>query len=129
MCGAVRFAADGVETGFHACHCGTCRRWSGGSPFFGVSVASVEFVGEGALGRRASSDWAERGFCRECGSTLFYFYAPEKKYTLSIGAFDEQAAFVLTGEIFIESKPAGYDLAGDHPRLTGAEAFAALSSE
>jgi hypothetical protein len=29
--------------------------------------------------------------------------------------------FRITGEIFIDRKPPGYDFAGDHPRLTEAE--------
>jgi hypothetical protein len=61
LCGAVRFVAEGVETEHHACHCGMCRRWSGGAPFFGVTVQSVVFSGS-ELTRYASSKWAERGF-------------------------------------------------------------------
>ena len=124
LCGAVRFEADGVETDYHACHCGMCRRWSSGSPFFGASVKAVRFTGSEHLGRYASSDWAERGFCRVCGSTLFYFLKPSSEYSMSVGAFDDDTAFRLTREIFIDHKPAGYDLAGDRCRLTEREVLA-----
>jgi hypothetical protein len=124
LCGAVAFQAEGVETEHHACHCGMCRRWSGGAPFFGASVAAVHFTGEEHLGRFASSSWAERGFCKLCGTTLFYFLKPAQQYTLSVGAFDDVAPFQLAREIFIDHKPGGYALAGEHPRLTEREILA-----
>src|SRR5688572_28996824 len=118
LCGAVGFKAEGVETEHHACHCGMCRRWSGGAPFFGAWVAAVQFTGEEHLGRYASSPWAERGFCKLCGTTLFYFLKPARRYTLSVGAFDDVGPFQLVREIFIDHKPGGYAIAGEHPRLT-----------
>jgi hypothetical protein len=124
LCGAVRFAADDVETHYHACHCGMCRRWSGGAPFFATEARALRFTGEEHVQRYTSSSWAERGFCRTCGTHLFYFLKPAGTYALSVGTFDDQAAFRLAREICIDRKPDGYALAGDRPRLTEAEAFA-----
>jgi hypothetical protein len=101
-----------------------CRRWSGGAPFFGVTVGQVTFQGSEHLARFASSEWAERGFCKTCGSSLFYFLKPSQQYTLGVGTFDDPSQFELAREIFIDHKPGGYALAGDHPRLTEAEVFA-----
>ncbi len=125
LCGKVTFTAEGVERHCHACHCGMCRRWSGGAPFFGVGVKQVTFHGSEHVARYASSEWAERGFCTSCGTSLFYFLKAEQLYTLGAGTFDEPSQFSLAREIFIDHKPPGYELAGDHPRLTEAEAFAA----
>jgi hypothetical protein len=127
LCGAVRFTATHVETQHHACHCGMCRRWSG-APFFGATVGGVVFEGVEHLARYASSDWAERGFCRRCGSSLFYYPTPTETYTMCVGAFDDASAFRLTREIFIDQKPQGYALAGDHQRLTEAETFAEFAA-
>jgi hypothetical protein len=125
LCGTVRFTATDFHTEYHACHCGMCRRWSGGSPFFAASCEAVTFDSGGeSVGRYTSSDWAERGFCKNCGTTLFYFLKPTQKYAMSVGTFDDPSIFRLAGEIFIDQKPPGYDLAGDHPRLTEAETFA-----
>ena len=115
LCGAITFEAVGVETEIHACHCSMCRRWSGGGPGFATQVESVTFTGESSLGRYDSSDWAERGFCKTCGSCLFYRLKPDT-YILSIGSFDDPDAFVLHGEIYHDDKPTTYALAGDHPR-------------
>jgi hypothetical protein len=100
-----------------------CRRWSG-APFFGVDATKVTFEGEEQIGRYTSSNWAERGFCKACGTTLFYFLKPASRYSLSIGLFDEAALFRLTEEIYIDHKPDSYALVGDHPRLTEKEVLA-----
>ena len=127
LCGAVRFVADEVETDHHACHCGMCRRRSGGAPFFAAHTREVTFEGSEHLVRFASSAWAERGFCRTCGANLFYFLRPTATHMMSVGAFDDPTPFRLVREICVDRKPEGYALAGDHPRWSEAEAFARLS--
>jgi hypothetical protein len=77
-------------------------------------VGSVAFEGEENISRYSSSDWAERGFCKLCGSNLFYFLKPDR-YIMWAGAFNEQQ-FKLEGEIFCAGKPSWYDFAGTHPR-------------
>ena len=124
LCGAITFRAEGVEPHFHACHCGMCRRWGG--PAMAARVGSLAFEGEEHLARYDSSAWAERGFCRRCGSHLFYRLKDGDQYVVWTGAFDDPSAFRLAGEIFVDEKPAGYDFAGDHPRQTGAEFLASL---
>ena len=127
LCGAVSYVAENVETDIRSCHCSQCRRWSGAS-IMAASVGSVEFGGAEHIKRFDSSDWAERGFCAECGSSLFYHLKGTERYVLWLGSFDDQAPFKLVGEIYIENKPVGYDFAGDHPRMTG-EAFMASFRE
>lgn len=125
LCGEVRFEAEAVDTHLHGCHCSMCRGWSGG-PMLAVNVGSVAFQGEDKLKRYASSEWAERGFCSECGTSLFYRLKDADQYILCMGAFHDQSAFKLVGEIYIDEKPPGYEFAGEHPRQTGAEFMASL---
>ena len=127
LCGGVSFSAQHVETDHHACHCGMCRRWSGGSAFLAAHCEGVSFGSEEQLGRYDSSDWAQRGFCKRCGTTLFYFLKPTSAYLMSVGAFDDQATFRLVREICIDRKPDGYAFAGEHELWTEAETFARLS--
>jgi hypothetical protein len=127
LCSAVKFTAESVETHHHVCHCGMCRRWNGG-PVFGASASGVKFEGEENIARYTSSEWAERGFCRHCGSHLFYFLKPAHQYILCVGAFEDASAFEVAAEIYIDHKPAGYTLAGSHARLTEAEFLAKFQS-
>ena len=125
LCGAVSYVAEGVANHFHSCHCGMCRRWSGG-PGMAVNASSVAFNGEHNVGRYSSSEWAERGFCKQCGSSLFYHLKGSDDYILWLGTLDDQSAFTMAGEIYIDAKPNSYAFAGDHPRQTEAEFLASL---
>jgi hypothetical protein len=127
LCGAVKFDAELVSNDFSACHCGMCVRWSGGSAYFAAPTKSVTFQGEENIGRYVSSDWAERGFCKTCGTNLFYFLKPRGAYMMSVGTFDDTSSFAMKREIFIDRKPPGYAFAGDHERWTEAETFAKLA--
>ena len=128
LCGAVTFVAAEIETGHHACHCEMCRRWAG-SPLLAASAEGVTFEGTDAIGIYDSSEWAERGFCKNCGSGLFYRLKETGGYHVPVGLFDDQSAFRVVGEIFIDRKPPGYDFAGDHPRLTEEETLAMFAGD
>lgn len=126
LCGAVTFTAR-PKPDMHACHCAFCRRWSGGV-YLSIECEDLEVADPGAVGVYASSDWAERRFCKTCGSSLFWVMK-DGGTAVSIQAFDDPSAFTFADEIFIDSKPANYDFAGDRPRLTGAEVFAKFAGE
>ena len=123
LCGAVRFTVENLEPHYHACHCGMCRRWSGG-PVLALSVTGASFEGEENITVFDSSEWAERGFCGICGSNLFYRLKQTGHTIMCAGAFDDPSQFKLSSEIFVDNKSGGYAFAGDHPRLTEAETLA-----
>ena len=118
LCGAVTFTAT-PQGGMHACHCENCRRISGGVSLSVNCGDSLEVVGPVAT--YDSSEWAERQFCPACGSGLFWRLKAGGMTMVSVQAFDDPGAFGFESEIYIDSKPANYDFAGDRPRLTGAE--------
>jgi hypothetical protein len=127
LCGAVRFTATPKNGEFGACHCSMCRRWAAG-PFFAMECeASVEVQDASRLGVYRSSEWAERCFCKQCGSVLFYRLVDKGFYAVSAEAFDERRSFAFTSQIFIDEKPAYYDFANKTHNMTGAEVFAAFA--
>ncbi|MEM7221269.1 MAG: GFA family protein [Pseudomonadota bacterium] len=125
LCGAVTYSADTVDSHYHACHCDMCRRWSGG-PGMGVRADNVVFNDDAKVKAYQSSEWAERGFCIECGSNLFYRMPSMGMTILWSGTLDDQQALEMSGEIYVDEKPASYCFAGDHPRQTGAEFLASM---
>lgn len=132
LCGAVRLEAEPGRAKAHACHCEMCRRWTG-SAFFAVEVApnALRLGAPAPVAVRRTSDWAERAWCADCGSHLFYRLAlgPKAGWTyLSLGLLDDPGAVPFGGEIYIDSKPSCYALAGDHSRLTKAEFEAAIAA-
>ena len=126
LCGAVRYTLRNAPAGFGACHCTICQRISGGINLaFNVEAADIEITGAEAVRTYRSSEWAERSFCGTCGTNLWYRSLGENAgYSLGLGTLDDKKGMVLDREICVETKPDCYALAGDHPRLTSAEAFA-----
>ena len=124
LCGTVTVRATPVRRHVEACHCTMCRRWSG-LAYLGVHCGSdVAFEGEEHIVRYRSSEWAERGFCGRCGSSLFFHYLPKGTYGLLAGLFPDDALLQLNEEIFIDEKPDYYAFAGDTEKMTGAEVIA-----
>lgn len=124
LCGAVKLTAEVPSTEHGVCHCGMCRRWSGGAGFFAIGVEGAKIEGEENVSRYDSSDWAQRCFCKKCGTHLYYFLKPRQSYLMAVGVFDDQSPFRLNQQIFIDRKPEGYAYAGEHKFMTEAEMFA-----
>jgi hypothetical protein len=128
LCGAVTLHVTPLGHSVGACHCGMCRRWSGG-PMLAVECASeMHIEGEDRVGRFRSSDWAERGFCTACGSGLFYRVLGTGKYYVPAGIFERQEVWVLDHQIFIDRKPGWYAFANPTEDLTEAEVVARFAS-
>ena len=126
LCGAVKVHAEASSPDVAVCHCSMCRRWSAG-PFMEITCEKVSFEGEENIGRVSSSDWAERGFCKQCGSNLFYHIVGAGDYQISIGLLDDQSKLHLSLQVFIDDKPPFYEFANETKTMTGAEVVAAFA--
>lgn len=129
LCGSVRITATPKSNHFGACHCSMCRKWSGG-PLLAVECEDrVSFEGEAHIAAYASSEWAERGFCKTCGTHLFYRMKDQPFYAIPIGLFDDGKPWEFAEQIFIDKKPPHYCFANTTKNLTEAEVFAQFSGE
>ena len=128
LCGAVKLSTQ-IKREIGACHCNICRKWGGG-PLLGVECESdVSFSGEENIGVYESSEWAERGFCKKCGTHLFYRLQKDNHYYIPVGIFDNAKDLVFNVEAFIEEKPEYYCFANETHKMTGEELFALFASE
>ena len=128
LCGSVTLKAAKIKNNLGVCHCGMCRKWSAG-PFLAVDCGTeVKIEGEENLTIYNSSDWAERAFCKKCGSNLFYRLKDSQQYIVSSEIFSELEP-VLDHQVFIDEKPSYYDFANQTQNMTGAEVFAAYSGK
>ena len=124
LCGAVRVTVTGDHTDVGICHCSMCRRWGSG-PNMAVDVGKdIEIEGRENVTAYRSSQWAERAFCKICGSNLYYRIVETDQHILCAGILDDPAGLTLTGQIFIDDKPEFYDFANETKTMTGAEVFA-----
>jgi hypothetical protein len=123
LCGAITVSTPDKTT-IDACHCGMCRRWGGG-PALGVACGpDVQIGGVEKLKAYKSSDWAERAFCGECGTHMFYRLLATNQYFVPAGLFHDDKAFEFKEQIFIDKKPSYYDFSNQTVNLTEAEVFA-----
>lgn len=128
LCGKVTYTFTPAELEIDACHCGMCRRWSGG-PGLSVKAAGVADVkGNDHVAIYKSSEWGERRFCKECGTHLFYSAPAFGYFGVSAGTLDDLDGLGLTTEIFIDCKPAAYEFANPTRKLTEAEFIAMVSA-
>ncbi|MEE4199531.1 GFA family protein [Erythrobacter sp.] len=123
LCGAVTIALHAAHREVDVCHCSMCATW-GGSMYAGIEAETAEIVGEDHIAAYASSNWAERAFCRTCGTHLWYEFKPTGGRTYLAGLFDLPAGLPIKHQIFIDEKQDWYDLAQDSPKKTGAEIIA-----
>lgn len=129
LCGAVRYTLDEPPKSYGACHCNMCRRWSGGIGLgLQIMPGGITWEGEDNIQTYKSSDWAERGFCRICGSNLFWrLTAPgpmQGMLALSAGSLNDLEGLTLDSEVYIDHKPPGYAFAGERKQMTEAEVMA-----
>ena len=124
LCGEVTITARSSDTHVGACHCKMCRRWGGG-PFMEIDCgADVDISGEENVSVFNSSEWAERGFCRRCGTHLFYRLKESRQHMIPVGFFEGDEGLSFEGQVFIDEKPHYYEFANKTKNLTGAEVFA-----
>ncbi|MGF1602437.1 MAG: GFA family protein [Thermosynechococcaceae cyanobacterium] len=129
LCGAVRLSAKTVNAQVGACHCTTCRQWGGGPLLATDCGTEVTVEGQENLSVFNSSDWAERGFCKHCGTHLFYRLKEQQQYFVPVGLFTDSESFVLDHQVFIDEKPEFYCFANETHNMTGAELFAQFAAE
>ena len=128
LCGETRFTANKMRPEVGACHCEMCRKWGGGALMAVDCGTDVRFEGEDNIARFSSSDWAERGFCKKCGSHLFYRLKSSGQYIMPVGLFDSDENLSFDHQIFIEEKPHYYSFANETHNMTGEEVFAQFAA-
>lgn len=130
LCGGVKFETGDIHH-LDVCHCSMCQRWTGG-PFIGADYRNgeVNIIKDDTLAWYESSDWARRGFCNTCGSSLFYRLNEVKDFwAVCAGVLNLPDDTSISKEIFIDEKPDYYALLGDQKRLTGSEFLASLKGQ
>ena len=121
LCGAVRFAAPNASRDVHVCHCGMCRRWTGGPEFALDGGPGIAWQGAENIRTYRSSDWGERAFCAVCGTALFFRIVESGETYLNAGVADDDGGFRMAGQIYVDEKPGWYDFANETEMKTGPE--------
>lgn len=126
LCGKITIHTEDMKTDLGVCHCSKCRKWSGG-PFFAVDCGSnVKIDGKENLGVFDSSDWGERAFCKNCGTSLFFRLKDNSFYSINSELFNN-ADLHFAHQIFVDEKPKYYEFSNQTHNMTGEQVFAAFA--
>ncbi len=121
LCGAVSFEVNCELPPPSACHCRECRKHSGhfeasaDVPRSAVTIKSSEHITW-----YHSSNKVRRGFCKNCGSSLFWDPIDQQKHdwtAISLGAFDTATNTKLKQHIFVAEKGDYYEITDGLPQI------------
>ena len=114
LCGRVKYEVDGRLRPVIYCHCEQCRRTSGHY----VAASSCELkhltitVDDGLKWFR-SSPAARRGFCGNCGASLFWRHDQSQSVSIMAGTLDLPTGLKADVHIFV-ADAADYYSIDDH---------------
>lgn len=117
LCGSVTYALHGDLRPSLACHCIQCRKTSG-HYWSATQVADEDFeiTSDDGLVWFKSSDTARRGFCANCGSSLFWQLFGESKTSVGTGTLDGTTGITTSGHIFCDFKGDYYNITDGLPQ-------------
>jgi len=104
LCGAVRYEATGALRDVVVCHCRMCRKAHGHIGAYTASARdALRLVEARGLKWYRSSAQARRGFCSECGATLFWEGDGRDTMSIAAGTLDEPTGLATALQIHVAS--------------------------
>ena len=117
LCGRVTLTVTGINEHFGACHCDMCKVWTG-SPQMGIGCKDVKIDGKAFVSTFDSSAWAERAFCKTCGTHLYYRVKDTNDHRVMVGFFKDAISPKFEYQYFIDKKPDNFSFADETKDLT-----------
>ncbi len=117
LCGAVRYEVHGDLRDVVMCHCEMCRRTHGHvGAYTAATKAALKLVDSRGLKWYASSAFARRGFCSECGACLFWERPEREIISIAAGTVDTPTGLATTLQIYCASAGDYYPIDPAIPR-------------
>ena len=111
LCGQVRYRVHGTLRSVVGCHCSQCRKASG--HYVAATQAlkeQLEIEGQSHITWYQSSAEARRGFCKTCGSQLFWTQLDSDRISIMAGTLDGETGLTMDRQIYSETKGDYYEL-------------------
>jgi hypothetical protein len=120
LCGAVRYEVIGPLRDVVNCHCSMCQRLHGSfGPHSKARKVNITVTKDDGLGWYKTSEVAQRGFCRNCGSGLFWEPFELDATGIIAGTLDGPTELNTIGHIFVGEKSDFYEIHDDAPQFEG----------
>lgn len=111
LCGSVRYRVTGPLRAVTVCHCAQCRQWHGhAGSYTNAAHADFALTASDDLAWYQSSPIARRGFCRNCGSSLFWEQIGGAGIGIAAGTLDPPTGLATVKHIFTGEKSDYYHL-------------------
>ena len=120
LCGEVRFEYARSVTQVGMCHCSLCRKVSGTASNATIVVPETDFkwiAGEELRRVYTRPTGWKTTFCANCGSPLPQTLRDSAAYWVPAGLLDDDPGLRIAGHIFVSSKAAWDEIAGDAPQF------------
>ncbi len=118
LCGAVTYAIKGPLRDIINCHCSMCQKLHGGfGPHTKASKANITITNDSGLAWYKTSEVAQRGFCQNCGSSLFWEPFQQDSMGILAGTLDDPKGLSTMGHIFVSEKPCFYEITDTCPQF------------
>lgn len=121
LCGAIRLEVKGEIAPPVACHCRECRKQTGHYEVSAdVQRKDLSVTGLDFITWFHSSAKVRRGFCKVCGSTLFWDPLDQERIpwtSVALGCFDLPTHTQLKEHIFVAEKGDYYEIADGLPQI------------
>jgi hypothetical protein len=102
LCGGVRYEVKGEMRDVVNCHCKQCRKTHGHfGAYTNAKWADVKLTNQASLAWYRSSPAARRGFCRECGGSLFWERTGADGVSIAAGTLDAPTGLRTVRHIFM----------------------------
>ena len=117
-CGAVKYEVSGPLRNIVICHCGECQRLNGSAGWHSRSMNEhLNITEDRGLAWYQITPRARRGFCRECGSPLFWQIDKQESTGIVVGSLDDASGLKPIGHIFVEDKACYFAINDDLPQF------------
>jgi hypothetical protein len=115
LCGAVRYEVHGDLRDVLYCHCRNCRRFHGHTGAYAATAReSLVFTTDrGLKWYRSPLDVTpnvHRGFCRECGSSLFWDPRDGDSVCIAAGTIDSPTDLQSVGHVWLSEAGDYYEI-------------------
>jgi len=116
LCGAVRYEVAGPLRDVVNCHCSRCRRTHGHVGAYTEAASGALILLEDRGLTWYVVDGRERGFCRECGASLFWRRPGAATTSIAAGTLDDSTGLRTVAHIYVASKGDYYEITDSLPR-------------
>ena len=118
LCKGVNMTIKGEFRPIINCHCSQCLRTHGNfASYTSILEENIVFKSKKTLKWFNSSTKARRGFCNNCGASIFFKRSGSKSVSISAGLFNKPTKLKTISHIYIQNKRDYYNISDNLPKF------------